>query len=226
MWTASAHTWGSSPRGRGKPTEEDPHPYVLGLIPARAGKTTAHEVKTAQKQAHPRAGGENGHSAALIGGLVGSSPRGRGKRGRGTRRCRHGGLIPARAGKTYPHSSRIAAIRAHPRAGGENAGVRDRPGLRWGSSPRGRGKRGARGGRGAGHGLIPARAGKTGDVPSHRKVRRAHPRAGGENLRAAGLRAVVVGSSPRGRGKLLRHPRCDCTHGLIPARAGKTFALS
>ena len=50
----------------------------------------------------------------------------------------------------------------------------------------------------------------------------AHPRAGGENICSMILFSVIVGSSPRGRGKLLvALPACDAS-GLIPARAGKT----
>ena len=70
--------------------------------------------------------------------------------------------------------------------------------------------------------LIPARAGKTGPLPSEGMELEAHPRAGGENLKCGCLGVAVLGSSPRGRGKprgVYRRPECL---GLIPARAGKT----
>ena len=92
--------WGSSPLTRGKQNIDRETTARPRLIPAHAGKTTAHEVKTAQKQAHPRSRGENrsySHSASAA---LGSSPLTRGKHlaieiGLAAR-----GLIPAHAGKT------------------------------------------------------------------------------------------------------------------------------
>ena len=55
---------------------------------------------------------------------------------------------------------------------------------------------------------------------------RAHPRAGGENSARAAAIGPLLGSSPRGRGKP-RGRGCGAgVCGLIPARAGKTFARS
>ena len=152
---------GSSPRGRGKP------PFVgfgmrsSRLIPARAGKTDARTAPYGGG-AHPRAGGEN---FALVVPIVlagGSSPRGRGKQ-RGSRLGGDElGLIPARAGKTDgQRNQRVPAP---------------------GSSPRGRGKRRVWSRVFLVRGLIPARAGKT--LPRAYRIpqRRAHPRAGGENV--------------------------------------------
>ena len=53
-------------------------------------------------------------------------------------------------------------------------------------------------------------------------MRRAHPRAGGENSPARSCPTAIAGSSPRGRGNppQRRHARLDAW--LIPARAGKT----
>ena len=115
---------------------------------------------------------------------------------------------------------------AHPRAGGENAGVRDDVCDGGGSSPRGRGKPGlpipcrldAR--------LIPARAGKTAPRQRSARVGQAHPRAGGENAPLSAGSATPGGSSPRGRGKLRASDREDNIKGLIPARAGKTCSAS
>ena len=72
-----------------------------GLIPARAGKTLPRNLKDLIIWAHPRACGEN-----LVGGSVGhrgsgSSPRVRGKRGKGVADGLAARLIPARAGKTH-----------------------------------------------------------------------------------------------------------------------------
>ena len=50
---------GSSPRGRGKPETRSESTNRGGLIPARAGKTTATKPTRCRSTAHPRAGGEN-----------------------------------------------------------------------------------------------------------------------------------------------------------------------
>ena len=153
--------WGSSPRGRGKLIPIERGLLVERLIPARAGKTkptaSSHQASTA----HPRAGGENNSARSDARGIAGSSPRGRGKRGR-RQGLDHGiGLIPARAGKTaLPHSWQMRRP-AHPRAGGENRKRADTEQWRCGSSPRGRGKPELLHRGGHSDGLIPARAGKT-----------------------------------------------------------------
>ena len=152
----------------------------------------------------------------------GSSPRGRGKL------CKVGvchvepRLIPARAGKTSLPGPSVARSEAHPRAGGENRVVLSAGCLAWGSSPRGRGKRGSSATCSARQRLIPARAGKTGRAPGTASRASAHPRAGGENIAALVAGLVYFGSSPRGRGKPGRHACGTCRCRLIPARAGKT----
>ena len=70
--------------------------------------------------------------------------------------------------------------------------------------------------------LIPARAGKTCPCRWHFLRVAAHPRACGENSRAASIGATLSGSSPRVRGKRPRAPCPERQGGLIPARAGKT----
>ena len=92
--------YGSSPRGRGKPPLPAPSHPICGLIPARAGKTPAPRRWVRADPAHPRAGGENPIFEATVSTIDGSSPRGREKHHCCLGRHRHGGLIPARAGKT------------------------------------------------------------------------------------------------------------------------------
>ena len=70
--------------------------------------------------------------------------------------------------------------------------------------------------------FIPARAGKTRSRSRSMKNRRAHPRAGGENLWEDRIRALKHGSSPRGRGKRPVLAQLNRVVRLIPARAGKT----
>ena len=71
-------------------------------------------------------------------------------------------------------------------------------------------------------GLIPAWAGKTGRRQAWYLVWWAHPRVGGENPSDASAFEDVVGSSPRGRGKLALDEAEAQAMRLIPAWAGKT----
>ena len=152
----------------------------------------------------------------------GSSPRGRGKRGRRHRRATLRRLIPARAGKTPSTAPCGRCARAHPRAGGENAEGWEPGGAIRGSSPRGRGKRRAWFRWAWGFRLIPARAGKTWHRSRPRLNTTAHPRAGGENFLGESGNLSPGGSSPRGRGKRFYPADERQRPGLIPARAGKT----
>ena len=111
---------------------------------------------------------------------------------------------------------------AHPRVGGENKASDGEDIAEYGSSPRGRGKPFVVGAAGFGPGLIPAWAGKTPSSRPRSTERRAHPRVGGENRQPPPYGAVRVGSSPRGRGKLIPRAGIPGVAGLIPAWAGKT----
>ena len=91
---------GSSPRVRGKrgaPRDED---GLIGLIPARAGKTAYTALRRTGEVAHPRACGENFPTPFPTIPRVGSSPRVRGKPPWPCAGRPATGLIPARAGKT------------------------------------------------------------------------------------------------------------------------------
>ena len=217
---------GSSPRGRGKRQVTDLCAPDSRLIPAWAGKTSRATTRPPASRAHPRVGGENVHTDKGVYSAGGSSPRGRGKRGRNRPRTHGHGLIPAWAGKTLQGVCSLHRTPAHPRVGGENGEDRELLVSNGGSSPRGRGKRPhlptrARRGR-----LIPAWAGKTGQGSRPPGPRRAHPRVGGENGVGKQKFHGVTGSSPRGRGK----PRLSgCQHvfsWLIPAWAGKTPSIT
>ena len=156
----------------------------------------------------------------------GSSPLTRGKQmGRQgiSQRTR---LIPAHAGKTSNEPPTLVKPRAHPRSRGENLKNRRTEADDEGSSPLTRGKRtGLRVGRPA-PGLIPAHAGKTTAGRCRRGRQRAHPRSRGENLRFGGLVPPDAGSSPLTRGNRPRYPSPLLACGLIPAHAGKTWAVS
>ena len=70
---------GSSPRGRGKLTLDNPGHVMRGLIPAWAGKTSGSPGQGLRVPAHPRVGGENDGTTRFNVDSTGSSPRGRGK---------------------------------------------------------------------------------------------------------------------------------------------------
>ena len=216
------HGAGSSPRGRGKPKAPKTVKLTVRLIPARAGKTPLTRWVRVSLRPHPRAGGENRTVLIRNWRCRGSSPRGRGKHPRRPRCRPRDRLIPARAGKTYAQPWPPSHPWAHPRAGGENPRSRGGANRHEGSSPRGRGKPETRARIQLYRRLIPARAGKT--RPSRRRGRhcRAHPRAGGENLKFLVSATTDTGSSPRGRGKPHMPRPSSRALRLIPARAGKT----
>ena len=152
---------GSSPRVRGKLAVRQSHQDSVGLIPARAGKTVRTVWRRTGSGAHPRACGENVMLVRGSSGIVGSSPRVRGKRRSRWSRGQSARLIPARAGKTWVDTMCIGIYRAHPRACGENGCSHNGVCYPPGSSPRVRGKRRGCGGWCSPTRLIPARAGKT-----------------------------------------------------------------
>ena len=91
---------GSSPLARGGPPSSISDMLEDGLIPARAGRTSAASTREACGRAHPRSRGADSHGIALSAFRAGSSPLARGGPRPTPRRRRTGGLIPARAGRT------------------------------------------------------------------------------------------------------------------------------
>ena len=216
---------GSSPRGRGKRLHQRHQLHDRWLIPAWAGKTSSASWRLTAWAAHPRVGGENVVQAWRFHRSLGSSPRGRGKPENSAMGTELARLIPAWAGKTFRWYSGKLYTWAHPRVGGENINWVRTAHYTLGSSPRGRGKPIGRRRVHEASGLIPAWAGKTGEGVGTHQGLWAHPRVGGENSTVAPCTSRVMGSSPRGRGKL---PPCgpSCPpRRLIPAWAGKTHAL-
>ncbi len=132
---------GSSPRVRGKLDSCFAVDSFFGLIPACAGKTGAKCRATSASPAHPRVCGENDFEDVPLSTEIGSSPRVRGKLGRGLRRRSLLRLIPACAGKTRRLVQQQAPCRAHPRVCGENELMNFTAAALSGSSPRVRGKR-------------------------------------------------------------------------------------
>ena len=194
----------------------------MRLIPARAGKTRLPRHPLTQPRAHPRACGENTAASIASPAIGGSSPRVRGKPGRGGLSGALVRLIPARAGKTTHYVLFTQYRWAHPRACGENEGALRDALARRGSSPRVRGKLPRRRGAAAPHRLIPACAGKTPPSPRRSASPGAHPRVCGENSIGEGRSLLDEGSSPRVRGKPIKPSPPPWGRRLIPACAGKT----
>ena len=213
---------GSSPLTRGKPITSLDLREVSRLIPAHAGKTTAHEVKTAQKQAHPRSRGENLVGHVDRGRPEGSSPLTRGKHTGRVHPESLTGLIPAHAGKTPLACGYGGMYTAHPRSRGENIIEAADPISPLGSSPLTRGKRTTRDADGRTVRLIPAHAGKTARKMPAGSRPAAHPRSRGENTLWEDMRVAVAGSSPLTRGKRGHVRVGHFAVRLIPAHAGKT----
>ena len=193
---------GSSPLARGGRLERHFLRVLLGLIPARAGRTLYGVTYTAD---------EMGSSPLARGGHVG--------RDDGAQVV---GLIPARAGRTRRRTLRRCCRRAHPRSRGADRVTIYRDPSVTGSSPLARGGRYWPVDSSTPKGLIPARAGRTRWSSRRPTGRGAHPRSRGADQVVDAREVPVPGSSPLARGGLsLRQP--DPQHaGLIPARAGRT----
>ena len=181
-WTRRpAGATGSSPLTRGKPPFPVIGRFLLGLIPAHAGKTVWARCARLRGWAHPRSRGENQSGRREADASRGSSPLTRGKRLAGDLGDCVRGLIPAHAGKTCEPPSALATARAHPRSRGENRVTFLCLGAVWGSSPLTRGKPAAGPVPSTRVGLIPAHAGKTSSLALCVVVATAHPRSRGEN---------------------------------------------
>ncbi len=220
-----AERFGSSPLTRGKPPSNALLQCIMRLIPAHAGKTLLPPSRPWSLSAHPRSRGENSTTWAARLWRRGSSPLTRGKPATAPAPARSARLIPAHAGKTAALASAARIGPAHPRSRGENQVLRKAPARLGGSSPLTRGKLRRLASLQLPPRLIPAHAGKTWIAGSGAGAWSAHPRSRGENALMFFACAVVFGSSPLTRGKLLAvwdnvlYPR------LIPAHAGKTSLL-
>ena len=191
---------------------------------------------------HPRVGGEHRSAAAEGGGMIGSSPRGRGTRcdiarlearcrfiprGRGTQAASDKGIrrwrfIPAWAGNTNTFNDLRCESPVHPRVGGEHW-FRTRYALLFtGSSPRGRGTPEYPDVAFDRLRFIPAWAGNTACPSHHERSPPVHPRVGGEHKRQATRAFGDGGSSPRGRGTRNSAHVGRCAPRFIPAWAGNT----
>ena len=170
---------GSSPLARGGLPACGHGDRDRGLIPARAGRTPHAQSNTPTTRAHPRSRGADSKATAESSAVAGSSPLARGGRIGPSVVPVAGGLIPARAGRTWIAFPPDAGVGAHPRSRG--ADIRRLPFAlgKKGSSPLARGGLACRTGVEGSAGLIPARAGRTEGGAVHPRVVRAHPRSRG-----------------------------------------------
>ena len=133
--------WGSSPRMRGTPTNNNTSFIVAGIIPAYAGNTCEERRRCGQDRDHPRVCGEHDVCNSGLAVNQGSSPRMRGTLTAEQWLDMHRGIIPAYAGNTMRCSARYYDSRDHPRVCGEHIPIGWKLALALGSSPRMRGTR-------------------------------------------------------------------------------------
>ncbi len=110
---------GSSPLVRGKAHSHSSISVRLRIIPARAGKRVRVLVRVRLMRDHPRSCGEKARSRAVRQQIRGSSPLVRGKAWSRASKYMQPGIIPARAGKSFPIGNQLIRYRDHPRSCGE-----------------------------------------------------------------------------------------------------------
>ena len=207
---------------RGKRLTCPPVRRSVRIIPAHAGQTTCGTAPAHHRTDHPRACGAN--SGMVMGAPIwhGSSPRMRGKPVRCQPCVLPFRIIPAHAGQTWHAFSSRLPCSDHPRACGANVSAVVPVGATIGSSPRMRGKRPAAYIEHHPARIIPAHAGQTELFPSPTLGVPDHPRACGANFSITVLLCVLVGSSPRMRGKHVGGTLPEEYRRIIPAHAGQT----
>ena len=177
---------GSSPLARGLPFTNGDTRIIRGIIPARAGFTSARQTVADASRDHPRSRGVYGGGPCRLAGYEGSSPLARGLRHRTSSLVNLGRIIPARAGFTRPRTRPWGPTSDHPRSRGVYGPLPSPPLAGTGSSPLARGFTST----GCGPGRPP----------------RDHPRSRGVYTAVQGVRTPVAGSSPLARG--LRSSGC------------------
>ena len=134
-------SWGSSPRMRGAPRQEDGRRRHRGFIPAYAGSTFPQQIAEDDKLVHPRVCGEHQKVSNLEVDDSGSSPRMRGALEIAGVHEFDAGFIPAYAGSTRQVLKTALGGRVHPRVCGEHSRLGSLAVYSEGSSPRMRGAR-------------------------------------------------------------------------------------
>ena len=212
---------GLSPRVRGSRASRRMSACQSRSIPACAGKPDVPVALVSQGRVYPRVCGEARRRQGQNFPREGLSPRVRGSPGSRIIETRGVGSIPACAGKPSRAAAPGRAVRVYPRVCGEAQPPMDPNHRRKGLSPRVRGSRTVHENAPAGHGSIPACAGKPATGVGRIYIDGVYPRVCGE---AQGSRAGErggVGLSPRVRGSPPRARLRAGGRGSIPACAGK-----
>ena len=202
------------------------HLKHTGRSPTRAGFTGSSSLLGQVLLDHPRSRGVYPDGGFQVGDIVGSSPLARGLRVMLFLVDTVLGIIPARAGFTYPWVMRTKQLPDHPRSRGVYRVRFWEMTLSKGSSPL------ARGLLLGGHPshppsrIIPARAGFTQARRHARHRPRDHPRSRGVYPNTKSPTSTARGSSPLARGLLKRDGENIDGRGIIPARAGFTHPRS
>ena len=152
---------GSSPLARGLLAPRRETTGRVGIIPARAGFTSATGTSAPRRWDHPRSRGVYRVGPMSYAEPVGSSPLARGLPHVRTLVRRPNGIIPARAGFTSKVTATTQMNGDHPRSRGVYKETAARPGRLTGSSPLARGLPGRHERRKSRVRIIPARAGFT-----------------------------------------------------------------
>ena len=207
---------------RGKPGVEACEAHGVRIIPAHAGQTTTDASRLPIAPDHPRACGANRVITPFRPVVAGSSPRMRGKHDEAAVSDEQRRIIPAHAGQTFVLCFSLFLLSDHPRACGANLESNASSCCATGSSPRMRGKLRYCRQTPPDRRIIPAHAGQTRPRWPEPISPTDHPRACGANDHPALQTVILLGSSPRMRGKL-HHGAVDaCAERIIPAHAGQT----
>ena len=151
----------------------------------------------------------------------GLSPRGRGNRVTYIAPPALLGSIPAWAGEPLRSPATCRGYEVYPRVGGGTDCIAKANEIFGGLSPRGRGNRGLRPGRGLAGGSIPAWAGEPPSSNRPSSASTVYPRVGGGTRTSHRGDFKYPGLSPRGRGNPVQPAGGVSTLGSIPAWAGE-----
>ena len=213
---------GSSPLARGLLLSLCVDPSNGGIIPARAGSTSATRSGGISDTDHPRSRGVYIDMLHARHPFVGSSPLARGLQVRTVLVPEPARIIPARAGSTSLMSATYLRNWDHPRSRGvydEEIRAAYKGG---GSSPLARGLPVNRDSLRRAFRIIPARAGSTAVMTPSHVTTMDHPRSRGVYAWCGKVGVGGVGSSPLARGLQVADVGDRPHVGIIPARAGST----
>ena len=199
---------------------------VVGITPARAGKTDYREKWISWKRDHPRSCGKDLTFSVASETFLGSPPLVRERRTNNGKSYWMARITPARAGKTTSRTLKNSCKRDHPRSCGKDDSFEHNLFIKLGSPPLVRerlfllmpSRRFLR--------ITPARAGKTSYslVSSH--IIRDHPRSCGKDSHVVPVIHVPGGSPPLVRERRTPGKGTGCIQRITPARAGKTRRCS